>query len=526
MVRVALKRMRCTALLAMLALLVGAGSALAQSDAAASVPYPIEPGIGHKAKDTVHRAPAAKRETAKRPAVRPAAAKIPLPQAAPRAAMNKAAPPESEKARTAKTAPVKPKAQKAAAAKSDTVKPPASSTAFAGIPAADRLKIQQELFWSGDYSGAAGSEDSLEAAVKKFQKRNRAKITGALTDAQRAELIAAADRHAQEFGWRVVVDPATGIRIGLPTKLVPAAHDAAHGTRWSSPHGAVQVETFRYRHANLTALYEQERKNPATRKVDHGMLNDDNFFISGMQGLKYFSVRAKERGGEVRGFTLLYDQMMAGIVAPVMVAMATAFSPFPEQPAPYAALDSKVEYGTGLIVSADGHIVTARKVAQDCQVIVADDLGNAERVAEDKESGLALLRVYGASSLPAISLAPVADDKSGDITLVGIPGPKQEDGLKKLTAIKARLVDGTAIQLSQPMPVAGFSGAAALDGQGHFLGMMETGNFVLASADPGVPPVRMVPAAAIHDFLVRNHVADGNGGDARAAAIRIICVRK
>ena len=40
------------------------------------------------------------------------------------------------------------------------------------------------------------------------------------------------------------------------------------------------------------------------------MLHDDNFFISGMQGLKMFAVRAKLRDGEMRGFTMLYDQMM------------------------------------------------------------------------------------------------------------------------------------------------------------------------------------------------------------------------
>jgi hypothetical protein len=246
-----------------------------------------------------------------------------------------------------------------------------------------------------------------------------------------------------------------------------------------------------------------------------------------MQGLKYFSVRAKERDGEVRGFTLLYDQMMEGIVAPVMVAMASAFSPFPERPAPFAALAKKVEYGTGLIVSADGHIVTARKVADDCQVIVADGLGNADRIAEDREHGLALLRVYGAGKLPALAL-PRAAAKAGDITLIGIPDPKEQDGRKTLTEIKARLSDGHAIQLRQPVPMAGFSGAAALDSNGDFLGMMETRNFVLASADPAVPPVRLVSADAIRAFLDKHHVAaaDGKSGDARSSAIRIICVRK
>jgi hypothetical protein len=515
--------MHCGPFLVTLALLVGASPALAQLDAAAVAPYPTEPAAKHKVVRKHHSAPKAAPKT---PAPQPATSNVRLPKPEPAKAK-----PEPAKAKTAKTEPAKTETANAATPKPETSRPDAAKPAsdagvFAGIAAGDRLKIEQELFWSGDYTRAASGGDPMQAAIRKFQKRSKVEVTGVLTDEQRAELIAAADRHAREYGWRVVVDPATGVRIGLPTKLVPNAHDAARGTRWSSAHGEVRVETFRIKNASLAALFEQEKKHPKGRTIEHSVLNNDNFLISGMQGLKYFSVRAKQRDGEVRGFTLLYDQMMEGIVAPVIVAMASAFSPFPQAPAPFAALAKKVEYGTGLIVSADGHIVTARKIADGCQVIVADGLGNADRVAEDEINGLALLRVYGAHKLPALPLTHAAP-KAGDITLIGIPDPKELEGTKKLFEIKAKLVDGMAIELRQPVPMAGFSGAAALDVQDRFVGMMETRNFVLASADPGVPPVRLISAAAIGAFLAKHHVAaDGKSGDARDAAIRIICVRK
>jgi hypothetical protein len=194
-----------------------------------------------------------------------------------------------------------------------------------------------------------------------------------------------------EVGWTIVTDPATGIRIGLPTKLVPNARDADHGTRWSSAHGEVQVETFRIadRDLKLSALFEHEKRQPSTRQVEYSVLRDDIFFISGLQGLKKFSVKAQMRDGEVRGFTMLYDQMMETIVTPVMVAMSSAFSPFPERSAPFAALAKSVEYGNGLVVSAQGHIVTDRKLIEGCQVIIASGLGDAVRIADDKENGLA-----------------------------------------------------------------------------------------------------------------------------------------
>jgi len=487
MVSMASMTMRCGPVLAMLALLFGAGPALPDE----SVPYPQE----------------AKKSAAKHPRAKLAAKK----PAAPKAAI------------------ANPAAQKLVTPKSAVANAEPAQGAFAGIPLGERLKIQSALLWSGDYTGAVNGEDPMLAAIKNFQKRTKAKITGVLTPGERTNLIAAAHDHEQVFGWSVGVDPATGIRIGLPTKMVPNARDAARGTRWSSAHGEVQVETFRITDPDLklSALFEQQKKEPGTRRVEYSVLRDDNFFISGLQGLKKFSVRAQLRNGEVRGFTVLFDQMMETIVAPVMVAMASAFSPFPERSTPFAELAKSVEYGNGLVVSAQGHIVTDRKLTEGCQVIVASGLGDAVRLADDAENGLALLRVYGPRKVSATLTLPRDTPKSGELTLIGIPDPKEQNGNRTLTEVKARLVDGSSIELRQPVPMAGFSGAAALDSQGRFLGMMEIRNAVLASVEAAAPPVRLVTADTIRGFLEAHNVATAptQTGDAKASVVRMICVR-
>jgi hypothetical protein len=178
-------------------------------------------------------------------------------------------------------------------------------------------------------------------------------------------------------------------------------------------------------------------------------------------------------------------------------------------------------------VSAQGHIVTDLTLTEGCQVIVAAGLGDADRIAADKDNGLALLRVYGPGKISPLSLAGAAAN-AGELTLVGIPDPKEQDGSRKLTEIKARLAGGSAIELRQPVPMAGFSGAAALDAQGQFLGMMEMGQAVLASVEASAPPVRLVTAETIRGFLEAQHVqtAPTQTGDAKAAVVRIICVRK
>ncbi|HEX3439471.1 MAG TPA: peptidoglycan-binding protein [Pseudolabrys sp.] len=510
-----------------LLLALGASPAVAQDDRIGS-PDPVQ----------VTEAPAAPNPDAAKPAtprIAALASPIPLPKAAPRPVLATPAPAKSE----APLPRVRPEianteTAKVAAAKTD-IAPAAPSVApnpFAAIPLDERLSIQSALLWSGDYPGAANGEDPMLGAIKNYQKRVRSTVTGELTPGERANLIAAAKDHEQEFGWTVVADPATGVRIGLPAKMVPLAREAARGTRWSSAHGEVQIETFRIKEPDLklATLFEQEKKQPSTRRIEYSVLRDDGFFISGIQGLKNFSVRATMRDGEVRGFTIMFDQAMETIVAPVTVAMASAFSPFPERSAPFAALSKSVEYGNGLVVSERGHIVTDRKLTENCQVIVAAGLGDADRVADDKATGLALLRVYGARMASPLALpqdAPKNSETSDDVTLIGIPDPKEQDRAKPLTEIKARL-DGSAIELRQPVPMAGLTGAAALDAQGHVLGMTAMRNAVVASTEATAPPVRLVGAGAIRDFLSANNVAPAQTqvGDAKASVVRIICVRK
>ena len=531
--------MRCGPFLIVLALLIGAVGAQAQ-DSPGIIPMPKQ-DAKQAPKHVKHKTAAAKPAEAKSAEAKPARTKTAKDAGRSpatgkpgmvknaieqrKAAATKAATANAEaKAEIKLEAKVETKAETKVEAKAEPV-----DDVFTGIPPAERQKIQAALLWAGDYTGSAGGEDPMLSAIKNFQKRHKAKVTGVLTPSERADLIAAAKAHEAEYGWNVVVDPATGIRIGLPSKMLPNVRDAAHGTRWSSKHGEVQVETFRIKEAGLTlaALFEREKKEPAVRRVESSALYDDGFTISGMQGLKMFSVRAKMRDGEIRGFTILYDQMMETIVAPVTAAMVAAFSPFPERSAPFAVLAKSVEYGNGLVVSAQGHIVTDLKLTQGCQVIVAAGLGDADRVAADEEHGLALLRVYGTRKLSPVALAHDAP-KAGELTLVGIPDPREQNGRRKLTEIKARLAGGSAIELRQPVPMAGFSGAAALDAQGRFLGMMEMGNAVLASVEAAAPPVRLIDAGTIAGFLDRHRVqaAQAQTADAKASVVQIICVRK
>jgi hypothetical protein len=272
-------------------------------------------------------------------------------------------------------------------------------------------------------------------------------------------------------------------------------------------------------------VFEQQKKS---RDIEYSSLNGDGFVVSGLQGLKRFITRAQIKDGEVRGLVMLFDQALEGIMAPLTTAMSSTFAAFPPQGIQLASVaPKKVEYSTATVVSAAGHLIAARSAVEGCGVIVAAGIGNAERVAED--GALALLRLYGAGKLTPIAFAKDAM-QGNEASLIGIPEPRAQDGGKAVKTANAKLLTAGGAQFLQPGPVAGFSGGSALDRDGHLLGIIESRNAVVASAQGSAPPATLVPAETVRKFLAAQNVAvrEGNSSpeDAKASVVRIICVRQ
>ena len=438
----------------------------------------------------------------------------------------KQAAPKAEGAKTKQAAPAKneKKKEKKNEKKAAT---DAVAASYAAIPLADRLSIQNDLAWTGDYNGLINGEFSERsiAAVKAFQKRNGGKETGVLNQPERAALAATAKPKQDAVGWRMVDDLMSGARLGIPTRLMPNTHFSGGIGKWSSARGEYSAETFRIvaPGTTLPAVFERMKKEPAGRKADYSLLRGDFFVISGLQNLKKFYVRAQLRGEEVRGFTVLYDQAMAGIMDPVVVAMSSAYTAFPgagTMPPPRR----KVEYASGVAVGP-GHILTSREALDGCYVITVAGIGGADRAAEDKASGLALLRVHGAD-LKAVALA--GENPKGDVTLLGVADPQAQGGGAAVSAAKARVSDTLTLD---PAPGLGYDGAAAFDAQGRLAGIATLKLPLVAgpAPSPGASAI-LTPAAAIRGFLEAQNVTPASGANgveaAKGSVVRVICVRK
>jgi len=398
----------------------------------------------------------------------------------------------------------------------------------------ERLALQSDLAWVGQYNGAITGDVSehMVAAIKEFQKGRGGKQTGVLNPQERGVLAETAKRRQDNVGWKIVTDAGSGTRLGIPTKLAPQQSSDANGAKWTSSTGTIQIQLTRRKEANPTTakLADREKKDPPGRNIDYTVVKPDFFVLSGMQGLKKFYLRGTFKGDEVRILTVLYDQATENTVEPVVIAMSSAFNPFPSGAQLAGPPPRKtVEYGTGVVVSDDGAIIADREITDGCLAIAIAGFGNADRVAEDRDHDLALLRIYGARGLKPLGLANGAAKSSVELT--GIADPQNQGGATAASSVKASVTQvgsGNDLALS-PAPAVGFSGAAALDSDGKFAGIALLKPVVVAGPPNATPAAQavLVPAETLRDFLKANDVnATGGASDAKASVVRVICVRK
>ncbi len=426
-------------------------------------------------------------------------------------------------------------ARKSAAAHAKKANPKAILVnTYAAMPEAERRAIQSDLALLGTYEGKPGGDfdEHTIAAVRAFQKRSNAKETGVLAAPERDGLAAAAQHSAEAVGWRLIEDPVTGARLGIPEKLAAPAGPSPTGSHWASAQRQIQIETFRIAEGSLPALFDEEKK-AARRQIEWSVLKADSFVISGVQGLKNFVMRAETNGHELRGVTVLYDQATKGIMAPVAIAIANTFAGFPDPNVRPSGLRRNVEYGTAIVVSAQGDLLASAALTSDCQAITVPGLGYAERVADDSAADLALLRLHGARNLSAAPLAggeAVTDGDiavtgaNGDVTVVGVADPLAQAGDGAVTRAAARLGDhGIA-----PTPKPGFSGAAVVDSRDRVVGIVDFKPTVVAGAGAAVQQATLVPADTIRAFLQAQGVKPtaATAASIEQAVVRVVCVRK
>ncbi|WP_457107911.1 serine protease, partial [Methylobacterium sp. P5_C11] len=378
----------------------------------------------------------------------------------------------------------------------------AAKGAFESLPEADRKAVQDALVWTGDFnavvSGAFGRR-TFEA-LKAY--RDRSGGADPLDARGRAALLAAGAAARTAARFRSAVDPGTGAVMGVPERLLTKRTALPAGTRWQSPDGRVTLESraFPPGTETLDALFEKATAPLPGRKVTYKLRRPDTLVVTAETGpgLSYIRYASGPQG--VRGFLLGYDRALAPEVDRLVIAVANAFTPFPDpaaaqaapgpsgpaaapplraagpqvpvpqasvpqvplprapaQPGP-AALTAASAVGAGLTV-APGRVLTAAAVIEGCANL---RVGSAPaRVLATDPAGLALLDGPGAPAplRPATRTEPVG---AGDGLIALAPGP---DGIQAAPG-EARGDD--LLSALQP----GSGGAPVLDRAGALVGLV------------------------------------------------------
>lgn len=391
-----------------------------------------------------------------------------------------------------------------------------ATQAYAALPEAERKAIQADLIWTGHLNSAAtGNFGPLTFRAVNGFKAGRGQPDGQLTAAERQELARLARTARDAAGFAVITDQQTGVRIGIPQKLLPKRETTATGSRWQSADGRITLDVSAGPAAEpLPAIFERAiAVNPnVQRRVTYKLLQPNFFVVAGETPSGRFFRRQALGPSGLRGFSVGYDKAVAATFDKVVTAIADSFEPFPTGPAPAAPsvptsgpavagqpaapLPATERFGVGLVVARE-LVLTASAAVDPCKGLKVG--GRAARLRlKDQASGLALLDVPGLAAPAAPGLreqAPAAQEAAVVLAFDGVAAARAAVALPGEIA-------GSGV--SAPLQPGG-AGSPVFDRQGRLAGLV-TANPSDKALIAGVAPLRnhaMAGAEALKAVLAK-----------------------
>lgn len=403
----------------------------------------------------------------------------------------------------------------------------AATQAYAALPEAERKAIQADLIWTGHLNSAAtGNFGPLTFRAVNGFKAGRGQPDGRLSPAERQELARLAATARAAAGFAVITDERTGVRIGIPQKLLPKREaTAAGGSRWQSGDGKITLDVSAGPASEpLPAIFGRAiAVNPnIQRRVTYKLLQPNFFVVAGETPRGKFFRRQASGASGLRGFSIGYDKAVAATFDKVATAIADSFEPFPTGPAPAppsagpavatqpaAPPPAPTErFGVGLVVAND-LVLTAQAAIEPCRGLKVGTRAARLRPG-GQESGLALLDVPGLAAPPAPGLREEAPTAPEAVLVLAYDGA---GAARAAMALPGEIAAGGVSAPLQP----GGAGSPVFDRQGRLAGLVTANpsdKFLIA----GVAPRRshaMAGVAALKAVLARAE-AKLAGGDAGA----------
>ena len=358
----------------------------------------------------------------------------------------------------------------------------------------DRALSQFLLIFSGDYNALVDGQFGRRTydALIRFQRRNGYRPDGVLSRYEFDRLGAHAGSAMKRIGFDFISDPRTDQTLGIPTAILPQRSATKRGTRWQDTGGRVAVETLSipYTDTPYVKLYQRLKRQSRSRTVKYAILKDGFFVVTGFQGRKKFYLRINRAPYASKGFSMSWSRAYDDLFKVVSVATANSLTlgadalkdaGKPSAPAPAvrntppppgasAPPAQAVSFGTGYVVSHQGHVVTNDHVVDDCRQIEVVGAGGASVVKADRTNDIAILQLASRQAATIVRFRGSAIKRGEEIYVMGYPLPQVLDNNLTITqGIVSSLAgvrgDIRHIQISAPIQ-PGNSGGPVFDTSG------------------------------------------------------------
>ena len=371
----------------------------------------------------------------------------------------------------------------------------------AALAAPERRRVQAALREAGLYAGAIDGDfgPATRRAVAAWQDAGGRPATGALTGAERGELMADYEALFAGLDMEAVINAAAGIAIEMPAALVAFGGVdfpfASYGPRPDAPEGleAVRV-TLISREGDARALAGLQGGLRALGMVPPGepaAPERDAFSIEGAGGGVHARAHARLENGRIKGFVLAWpegdgarmERVFARMAASLRAASPAALGPADGAPAAARSLDAlrglevrrPLLARSGTFVSAGGAVLTTAEVTGGgCGRVLIDDVHPARVAFSDGR--VALLLPEAPLAPPAVAALAEAPGRPGDeIAVAGFPFGaalgRASLAFGVLEDAGGRAGEGTAVRYALEAE-AGDAGGPVLNASGALAGML------------------------------------------------------
>jgi S1-C subfamily serine protease len=357
----------------------------------------------------------------------------------------------------------------------------------------EKMDLQRYLQWAGYYNSTidASFGRGTRRSMAAWQTDNGHEDTGVLTTAQREKLRAQYFAIFAGLGLETHRDLEAGISIDLPKEVVAFDAYAAPLAHFKSQDASSPAQIFLISAAgnrgDLAAIYGVLPTLSIVPMNIEKSLNKDRFVITGAGTSTLAFITASHKGGEIKGFGLIWPNQNEEKFDRLVAHMRKSFETFPGTLDPSLSVainDSETEFGVAIrkpafvksavFVSDQGHAMTDTSNLENCSALTIGGTYDAEIIARS-ETGAGLLSPK--SEFNPISYAKLGDAvRKGDKTFLSSYPYGGRLGLASVT--QATVMETTDLSgnaekfrldfLAEP----GDLGGAVLDQSGNLTGIL------------------------------------------------------